>query len=667
MAPKRKPPVQCEGPDKKKGRQGTEEDSFRATAEALKAAPTEKRTVRVDASCPLSRSPGAQVHQDYDCTLNQTNIGNNNNKFYIIQLLEDGGRFACWNRWGRVVSARPLPPPLPPPAQHRPPVPRVPPHPRAPRTQMLTRPGAQHTAWHHGPAGAMVAARWAPPEGCHLQGEVGQSKLSYFASLEDAKKDFEKKFRDKTKNSWAEREHFVAHPGKYTLIEVQGEDEAQEAVVKVDGGPVRTVAQRVRPCSLDAATQQLITNIFSKDMFSDAMALMNLDVKKMPLGKLSKQQIARGFEALEALEAALKGPADVAGGRSLEDLSSHFYTVIPHNFGRSRPPPISSPELLQAKKDMLQVRGRRGDGAQAGGGGPVAQQADMDGDVQARGQRAGGEQGDRCAGWPRSQSCGRRARGRVDEPLAPSPQVLADIELAQTLQAAPEEEKVEEVPHPLDRDYQLLRCQLQLLDPEAPEYKVIHTYLKQTGGSYRSPELRHVWKVNRDGEGDRFQAHSTLGNRRLLWHGTNVAVVAAILTSGLRIMPHSGGRVGKGIYFASENSKSAGYVTTMLCGAHRIAYMFLGEVALGREHHITADEPGLKQPPPGFDSVIARGHTEPDPTQDTELELDGRRVAVPQGQPTPCPEFSHSCFSQSEYLIYQESQCRLRYLLEVCL
>lgn len=60
-------------------------------------------------------------------------------------------------------------------------------------------------------------------------------------------------------------------------------------------------------------------------------------------------------------------------------------------------------------------------------------------------------------------------------------------------------------------------------------------------------------------QADRFQAHSQLGNRKLLWHGTNVAVVAAILTSGLRIMPHSGGRVGKGIYFASENSKSAGY------------------------------------------------------------------------------------------------------------
>lgn len=529
MAPKRKPPVQPESPEKKKGRQGTEEDSFRSTAEALRAAPTEKRVVRVDPMCPLSHSSEAKVHGDYDCTLNQTNIGNNNNKFYIIQLLEDGERFACWNRWGRV-------------------------------------------------------------------GETGQSKLNYFPSLEDAKKDFEKKFRDKTKNSWANRDPFVAHPGKYTLIEVQGGDEAQEAVVKVDEVPVRTGAQRVRPCSLDAATQELIANIFSKDMFRDAMADMNLDVKKMPLGKLSKQQIARGFEALEALEAALRGPAD--GGRSLEELSSHFYTVIPHNFGRSRPPPINSLELLQAKKDMLLV--------------------------------------------------------------------LADIELAQALQATPEEEKkVEEVPHPLDRNYELLKCQLQLLDPEETEYKMIHTYLKQTGNKHRCPALQHVWKVKREGEGDRFQAHCKMGNRRLLWHGTNVAVVAAILTSGLRIMPHSGGRVGKGIYFASENSKSAGYVTGMCHGDHYIGYMFLGEVALGREHHITNDESSLKQPPPGFDSVIARGHTEPDPSQDSELELDGQRVAVPQGQPVVCPEFSHSAFSQSEYLIYQESQCCLRYLLEL--
>lgn len=58
---------------------------------------------------------------------------------------------------------------------------------------------------------------------------------------------------------------------------------------------------------------------------------------------------------------------------------------------------------------------------------------------------------------------------------------------------------------------------------------------------------------------NRFKEHDKIKERKLLWHGTNVAVVAAILKTGLRIMPHSGGRVGRGIYFASENDKSAGY------------------------------------------------------------------------------------------------------------
>jgi poly [ADP-ribose] polymerase len=59
----------------------------------------------------------------------------------------------------------------------------------------------------------------------------------------------------------------------------------------------------------------------------------------------------------------------------------------------------------------------------------------------------------------------------------------------------------------------------------------------------------------REGETERMMAHSKLGNRKLLWHGTGVAVAAAITSSGLRIMPHSGGRVGKGIYLASECGK----------------------------------------------------------------------------------------------------------------
>lgn len=90
----------------------------------------------------------------------------------------------------------------------------------------------------------------------------------------------------------------------------------------------------------------------------------------MPLGKLSKAQIAKGFEvchyglgygkdklytyfqALEAIEAALKSST---AGSKLAELTSKFYTIIPHDFGRKVPPVIRDAETLQKKFDMLLV------------------------------------------------------------------------------------------------------------------------------------------------------------------------------------------------------------------------------------------------------------------------------------------------------------------------
>ncbi|XP_075688565.1 protein mono-ADP-ribosyltransferase PARP3 isoform X1 [Rhinoderma darwinii] len=542
MAPKRKAAAKGSGKGKKvkvKAEVKEEEkeeaiqapDRFQSAVQALKASTGKKGKAKIDAACSVVGHGNTEVYEDYDCMLNQTNIGNNNNKFYIIQLLHGTDAkqtFYCWNRWGRV-------------------------------------------------------------------GEIGQSKLNPFSDLNSAKKDFEKKFKDKTKNNWSDRENFTPHPGKYTMIEVEHDDDDEEgtgeAMVKVD--TVDGVCKKVRPCSLDKPTQDLVSLIFNSDMFKDAMQTMNLDIKKMPLGKLSKAQIAKGFDALEELQAALDRKA---AKKNLSELSSRFYTIIPHNFGRQTPPIIDSLEVLQAKKDMLLV--------------------------------------------------------------------LADIELAQTLQAdkVKQEKEVElaEVPHPLDVDYQLLKCQLCFLEPKSEEFKVIDTYVKHTGPSYRQLKILNVWRVDREAEEERLSAHKDIDNRRLLWHGTNVAVVAAILKSGLRIMPHSGGRVGRGIYFASENSKSAGYVGVT---SSHLGIMFLNEVALGKEHHITQDDSSLRSAPKGYDSVVARGTTEPDPSLDHELLLDGRKIIVPQGKPINVSKYKNSCFSQSEYLVYKESQARMRYLL----
>lgn len=52
--------------------------------------------------------------------------------------------------------------------------------------------------------------------------------------MEEAVKEFEKKFKDKTKNDWKKKANFQPYPGKYTLIDMGDEgDEDEEEVPMV--------------------------------------------------------------------------------------------------------------------------------------------------------------------------------------------------------------------------------------------------------------------------------------------------------------------------------------------------------------------------------------------------------------------------------------------------
>ncbi len=54
--------------------------------------------------------------------------------------------------------------------------------------------------------------------------------MKYFSDFEDAKKLFCKKFQDKTKNKWDNRDKFTAVPGKYTLLEMDDDDDSDTEV-----------------------------------------------------------------------------------------------------------------------------------------------------------------------------------------------------------------------------------------------------------------------------------------------------------------------------------------------------------------------------------------------------------------------------------------------------
>lgn len=508
-----------------------------ATTRTRKSSSTTEATVTsvtpvipVDEHCPLKK---ARVHGDWDAMLNQTNIGANNNKFYVIQLVEAGGKYHAWTRWGRV-------------------------------------------------------------------GEVGQSALLGNGTLEDACKCFEAKFKDKSGNAWANRASFVAKPGKYTLIEIERSataaakaDELEEKLKALDkeAATLQPKPRGLAPSKLHPSLERFMSLIFDHDMFKGAMASFDIDVKKMPLGQLTKSQVQKGYQVLEDLESAIQ----TTKNKEINDLSSRFYTLIPHAFGRRVPPPIDSLDLLQKKFDMLNV--------------------------------------------------------------------LNDIEIALGMQQKESKSSKEQtlLPNPADENYQKLGARLEWVDPNTKEFDLIETYMQNTSAAHYKLKLIDVFRVDRRGEPERFSAHDHLTERKLLWHGTNVAVVAAILGSGLRIMPHSGGRVGKGIYLASENGKSIFYVGW----AGKTGVMFLAEAALGREHTITRDDPSLRAAPKGCHCVVARGQTEPDPACDVEWDFDGRKVIVPQGKPIKQTQYKNSSFSQSEYLLYKECQVRLRYVLRV--
>ena len=47
------------------------------------------------------------------------------------------------------------------------------------------------------------------------------------------------------------------------------------------------------------------------------------------------------------------------------------------------------------------------------------------------------------------------------------------------------------------------------------------------------------------------------------------------------------------------------------------------------------------------------------------MDLDGHYVLVPLGPPLPVPQYSDSSFTNSEYLLYKESQARIRFMFTV--
>ncbi|CAD2215668.1 hypothetical protein AGDE_13034 [Angomonas deanei] len=192
-------------------------------------------------------------------------------------------------------------------------------------------------------------------------GEQGQ-KATETGSLQDMKKSFAKKFSDKTKNKWddvkQDSSKFKFVSGKYDFIETDNtvsKEEAQRlaaAIANKEAAETPKEAENTKvvilPSELSSQVQHLMSLIMNKDTFKNQMKAQNIDADRMPLGKLTKAQVHKGYEALEKIENCLKSKK---GAAELGQLCSAFYTIIPHDFGRSVPPLISDSTQLSKKSN----------------------------------------------------------------------------------------------------------------------------------------------------------------------------------------------------------------------------------------------------------------------------------------------------------------------------
>ncbi|KAH8731672.1 poly polymerase catalytic domain-containing protein [Phaeosphaeriaceae sp. PMI808] len=505
--------------------------------------------VSLDEWCPLANykvwiDPDGLI---WDASLNQTNASHNNNKFYKVQMLHDGSGsdFKTWTRWGRV-------------------------------------------------------------------GEKGQTAMLGGGSYSDAKMNFEKKFKDKSGHRWADRGE-QPKPGKYAYVEKSynpdsDEEDDDDADAARDGEEEKASKVPIAECTLEPQVQDLMKLIFNQTFFDATMSELNYDANKLPLGKLSKGTIARGFQALKDLAVMIDTP-NTGSPADIERLSNLFYSVIPHAFGRNRPPVIHNKDLLKKEIDLLESLSDMKEAAAM-----LKSSLKDDGGI---------------------HQLDRQFQGLKMNEMSPLDQTSTEFtELATYLNDS------KGATHYLN-------------------YKVEEIFRIERQGEFDRFEQSEYAKVKSS-------------NRRLLWHGSRVTNFGGILGQGLRIAPPeapvSGYMFGKGIYLADMSSKSANYCCSYT--SNNTALLLLCEAELGDPMHELTNSSysaGEDAKAKGMCSTWGKGMTGPSKWKDAKCVNPALKGCMMPDVSVPpdATNVPNAYLQYNEFIAYDVAQIRLRYLFRV--
>ncbi len=301
--------------------------------------------------------------------------------------------------------------------------------------------------------------------------------------------------------------------------------------------------------------------------------------------------------------------------KAIEDFSNKYYSTIPHEFGRNRPPAIDNNEILRKETSMLDTL------------------TDME--VANTIMKGSGSDKEK------------------------------DAESVNILDKRFQDLGMEEMT-PLDHKSSEYKALADYL-------------IKSSGTSHGIKyRLEDIFRIDRSGEADRFEksefAKLKKSDKRLLWHGSRTTNYGGILSQGLRIAPPeapvNGYAFGKGVYLADVSSKSAQYCQPGMSGGTGLLLLIeaeLGkpmyEIPTGNPH---AEEEAKKQ---GAYSTLGVGRTAPQGWRDGEAIHESLKgVSIPdvsKGLGDNKNANANGYLMYNEYICYNVAQMHLRYLFRV--
>ncbi|RDB29175.1 Poly [ADP-ribose] polymerase 2 [Hypsizygus marmoreus] len=448
-------------------------------------------------------------------------------------------------------------------------------------------------------------------------GENGQTQVKGPWASATAIGEFKKQFRAKAAVPWEARVGMVAKKGKYTWLErdYNDEDDSRD-LEKASSSKKEDVV--IPDSTLASEIQELCQLIFSTSIIDAHLSSMNYDARKLPLGKLAKSTILNGFAALKTLAEIIESPsgakAQEYGGlrAACEQLSGAYYSIIPHDFGRQRPIVIENAMLLKKELDLVDALG------------------DME---------------------------------------------IASKLISSTIQADENGKPL----NPLDAHFRSLSLShMEPIKSDSQEFKHLEAYARDTHGAthrHMQVTVMNAYRVERQSETAAWNAkgYGNLqdGERLLLWHGSRTTNFAGILKQGLRIAPPeapvTGYMFGKGVYFADMMSKSANYCYSHLSG--NTGLLLLCEVAARPFHELTDADYNADAGCKSNNKMCTKGigRTQPVDWKDAGQALNNDELVgchMPAGPGKDvCPPGAY--LQYNEYIVYDSSQIRLKYLLMV--